>query len=393
MMRKLIFKVFAVLAVCISLSACGPLKKVTDADGPIRVACIVDTVGINDRGFNQVAYEASKDYCEKSGFPFTYYVLEKNTPYAKRSLVDAAVASGYNVVIFTGNNFSDCAAESSRKYPDVKFICLDISADTILSGVLGPAYDGDASHYDLTEYCDPGSMYRVTYSEHIPGYMAGYAAVKLGYEKLGFLGGVEVPAVSRYGYGFLKGVNDAAKELGKTDRVSVRYAHAGTFSAAPEITAAMETWYHTGTEAVFACGGGIYVSIAEAAAKYRKKTIGVDVDQKEQFDEYAKGMAVTSALKDMGASIRFCLSAIENGTWERDCAGKEDLAGLVSSEDLSLNYVGLPLDSTQWNGQFTVEDYRELVRKLVNGELVVNGDIQVFPKTDIRVDRRQGTIL
>ena len=120
--------------------------------------------------------------------------------------------------------------------------------------------------------------------------MAGYAAVKLGYKKLGFLGGMAVPAVVRYGYGFVQGVDAAAAELGLTD-VAVKYAYGNQFYGDADITAAMDVWYGADTEVVFACGGGIFTSAGESAKKYGKKVIGVDVDQAGTIDGLAPEVA------------------------------------------------------------------------------------------------------
>ena len=116
--------------------------------------------------------------------------------------------------------------------------------------------------------------------------MAGYAAAKMGYTKLGFLGGMAVPAVIRYGYGFVQGADAAAAKLEKT--VSMKYAYGNQFFGDADITAAMDTWYADGTEVVFACGGGIYTSAVDAAKKVDGKVIGVDVDQAGVIETYAE---------------------------------------------------------------------------------------------------------
>ena len=202
--------------------------------------------------------------------------------------------------------------------------------------------------------------------------MAGYAAVKLGYTKLGFLGGMAVPAVVRYGYGFVQGADAAAVELGLTD-VAINYAYGNQFFGDADITAAMDTWYGDGTEVVFACGGGIYTSAAEAAAKVGGKVIGVDVDQAGIIDgAYGEGMTVTSAMKGLAPTVKTELAAIVNGEFK---GGEIANLGLVS-ENPEENYVQLPMASTQFeDGKFTVEDYTALVASMLSGEVTVDNDI------------------
>ena len=212
--------------------------------------------------------------------------------------------------------------------------------------------------------------------------MAGYAAVKLGYKHLGFLGGMSVPAVTRFGYGYVQGVDEAAKELGITDEVELEYVCGGQFYGDADITAYMDTWYGSkGVEVVFACGGGIYTSAVEAAAKADGKVIGVDSDQSGIIGE---DLTVTSAMKGLAPTVKDALQAIKDDKWS-DYAGKIDNLGLVS-ENPEENYVQLPMETTQWDDNFTVDDYKELVKKLYEGEIEVSSDITALPETEIKVE-------
>ena len=217
--------------------------------------------------------------------------------------------------------------------------------------------------------------------------------MKLGYRKLGFLGGQAVPAVMRYGFGYVQGINDAAKELGITDQIEVEYAYGGQIYGSTEVTAAMDTWYSQGTEIVFACGGGIFTSAAEAASKVGGKMIGVDSDQSPIIDAYGEGMTVTSAMKGLGATVKAMLdSIIVTNTWEEH-VGKIENLGLVSGTDMDVNYVGLPEDTTQWNENFTVDDYHELVRKIYDGEITIDNSTEKMPEVSVKVNERQGSIM
>ena len=174
-----------------------------------------------------------------------------------------------------------------------------------------------------------------------------------------------------------------AKELGITDEVELEYVCGGQFYGDADITAYMDTWYGSkGVEVVFACGGGIYTSAAEAAAKVDGKVIGVDSDQSGIIGE---DITVTSAMKGLAPTVKTALDAIKDGNWESDYAGKIDNLGLVS-ENPEDNYVQLPMDTTQWDDNFTVDDYKDLVSKLYNGEITVSNDITALPETEIAVN-------
>ncbi|MBO4280106.1 MAG: BMP family ABC transporter substrate-binding protein, partial [Spirochaetales bacterium] len=270
-----------------------------------------------------------------------------------------AIEEGYNIIVMPGFAFGEAIQEVAPIFPDVKFISLDVS------------------EFDLGGKA-PANVYSAVYQEELAGYMAGYAAVKLGYTKLGYLGGMAVPAVIRYGYGFVQGAEAAAKATGA--KVEIKYTYGNQFFGDADITAAMDTWYKAGTECVFACGGGIYSSAAEAAAKVGGKVIGVDVDQAPIIDgAYGKGITVTSAMKGLYASTQAALKTIvEDKNWG-SLAGKSANLGLVS-KDPELNYVGIPTGSgTQFSAKFTLEDYKALVADLLAGNIKVDNAIDVSP--------------
>ena len=255
----------------------------------------------------------------------------------------------------------------------------------------GEEYDYNPDNWDFEKYVNLDNIYSAIYKEELSGYMAGYAAVKLGYTKLGFLGGMAVPAVVRFGYGYVQGADTAAKELDIT--IDMNYVYGGKFAGDPAITAVMDTWYQGGTEVVFACGGGIYTSAAEAAQKKGMKVIGVDTDQKPIIDGgYGDGITVTSAMKGLAPATKDTLAAIVAGKWD-EYKGKITSLGLVSGDDPTLNYVQLPMDSTQFGEGFTKEDYTALVKKMFDGEITVSDDITAFPTVTNTNVSNQGSII
>lgn len=392
-MKKLA-ALFLVICMAVSVIGCGPSKSSQGTgNSDCRVAMITDSGDITDQSFNQTTYEACLEYCTENNIDFTYKKPDGDTDYARIAMIDVAVAEGYNIIVMPGYIFAPALVEVTYKYPDVKFIALDMTAGDIIAAAVGSKYYDNPDAYEAADYYNTENTYCAVYQEEIPGYMAGYAAVKLGYRKLGFLGGQAVPAVMRYGFGYVQGINDAAKELGITDQIEVEYAYGGQFYGSTEVTAAMDTWYSQGTEIVFACGGGIFTSAAEAASKVGGKMIGVDSDQSPIIDAYGEGMTVTSAMKGLGATVKAMLdSIIVTNTWEEH-VGKIENLGLVSGTDMDVNYVGLPEDTTQWNENFTVDDYHELVRKIYDREITIDNSTEKMPEVSVKVNERQGSIM
>lgn len=395
--RKIVSLMLVLVMAASVLAGCGGKNAAAEntddkLNSEYRVCMITDAGDITDQSFNQTTYEACRDYCQANNIDFTYKKPDGDTDYARTAMVDVAVAEGYNILVMPGYVFAQTIVDTTFKYPDIKFIVLDMSAGDIGAAAVGNAYYDNPDAYNVSDYYNTGNTYLAIYQEAIPGYLAGYTAVKLGYRHLGFLGGQAVPGVMRYGYGYVQGIDAAAKEMGITDEVTIEYAYGGQFYGSTEITAAMDTWYSNGTEVVFACGGGIFTSAAEAAAKVGGKIIGVDSDQSATIDAYGEGMTVTSAMKSLTATVNSMLdSIIFDNTWDQHVGQVENL-GLISKDDMSLNYVGLPEDTTQWNDNFGVEDYKQLVADIYDGKIEVNNSTDEMPQVSVKMNVRQGTI-
>ena len=356
-MKKLISVLLAVFML---------LSVAAFAEGDYRVAMITDYGDITDQSFNQTTYEAARAFCEANGIDFTYYKPAGDSTAERVAMVEKADDDGYNVIVMPGYAFGETIAEVQDEYPEINFIALDVS-----EGDLGGAAVAD-------------NVYCAVYKEELCGYMAGYAAVKLGFTHLGFLGGMAVPAVVRYGFGYVQGANAAAEEIGAD--VTVEYVYGNQFFGDADITAYMDNWYQTlGVQVVFACGGGIYSSAAEAAAKVDgAKVIGVDVDQAATIDgTYGEGLTLTSAMKGLAATVDTLLTETVAGNFA-NYGGKVEALGLVGTEP-SANYVQLA-GSTQFGEGFTEEDYANLVAAMFNGEVTVSNSIDAMPETTITVN-------
>ena len=385
------------LVMSLSLVACGSKNEEPKTDdtsdtqveepteGAYKIAMITDYGDITDQSFNQTTYEACQEFCDAEGLQFEYYKPAGDSTAERVAMVDAAVADGYNVIVMPGYAFGGTIVEVAPQYPNVKFIALDVAKGDLLEAAVanaGETYDYNPDNWNLADYVDLSNVYCAVYQEELSGYMAGYAAVCLGYTKLGFLGGMAVPAVIRFGYGFVQGVDAAAAETG-TENVTLNYVYGGQFFGDADITAVMDTWYqHDGVEVVFACGGGIYTSAVDAAKKADAKVIGVDVDQAGVIANYAEteGMTITSAMKGLYPTTYDTLSdVILNDNWSK-YAGQIATLGLVSADDPEANYVQIPMgDGTQWCDTFTQDDYKAMVKAMYDGELTVSNDITKSP--------------
>ena len=342
-------KFFAVLLAAVMILGCVSAL----AEGE-KIALVTDVGTIDDESFNQACWQAVEAFAIENDVEYTYYQPNADSLDARLMSIDQAVTEGASVIVMPGYLFGATLVTAQVKYPDVKFIAVDVSA-------------GDLT-LDYAEYVEPAAnVVCVTFSEEQAGYLAGYAAVKDGYTKLGFLGGMAVPAVIRYGYGFVQGADKAASELGI--QVEINYTYGGQFFGDAAITAKMEGWYSTGTQIVFACGGGIYTSAVEAANKYEGKVIGVDVDQ-----YYIDPCIVTSAMKGLQNVTESLLADLFNGNWEA-------VGGQVRNYSLAEgDYVGLPTAEASWRfNTFSADDYAAIYAAVQSGEVVVSNDTENAP--------------
>ncbi len=348
----------------------APVAEPTEApaaEKTQKIALVTDVGTIDDESFNQACWQAVEAYGKANNIEYIYYQPTADSTDARLLSIDQAVKEGATVIVMPGYLFGATLVTAQNDYPDVTFVAVDVAA-------------GDLT-LDYVTYVEPAAnTVCLTFSEEQAGYLAGYAAVKDGYTKLGFLGGMAVPAVIRYGYGFVQGADKAAAELDK--QIEINYTYGGQFFGDAAITAKMEGWYSTGTEIVFACGGGIYTSAVEAAVKYNGMVIGVDVDQHyvgDKVDEkgekvYPYNPFVTSAMKGLQNVTETVLTEYFAGNFA-NYGGKILNYSLAEGE-----YVGLPTAEASWGFKtFTAADYTAIHDAMQKGEITVSNDIENQP--------------
>ncbi len=341
--------------VVLSMALVGCSSSSSDSSsskGATEIALITDSGGINDKSFNQSAWEAVEAYGKENNKGYKYYKPSSFDQSGYEAAIKQAVKNGAKVIALPGFKFATTVGklQDDDSYKDVNFICVDF-----------------APQNEKEENVEPASnVYSATYKEYQPGYLAGYAAVKDGYTKLGYMGGMALPAVINYGYGYVQGANDAAKEL--NTKVTINYTYTGTFNESPEIKTKAASWYKKGTEVIFVAGGQICNSVFSAAEAAKAKTIGVDSDQSSQSDT-----VITSAMKNVYKTVYDQVKA----TYDGDFKGGSYLL------DASNGYVQLSEDFSRLNN-FSEDDYKALFEKVKDGSIKIlsNDDVAKDAKGD-----------
>ena len=305
-----------------------------------EIALVTDKGNIDDKSFNQGAWEGVLAYAEANNITHQYYKPEEASDEGYLAAIQLAVDGGAKIVVCPGYLFEVAVYNAQTMFPDVKFIILD----------------GEPHTADYATYKTENNVACVMYAEEEAGYLAGYAAVMDGMRTLGFEGGMAVPAVVAFGYGYLQGIEAAATELGLEDgSVKVFYHYTGDFAETDANKATAKAMIASGAEVIFGCGGSVGKSVMAAAAEDGIKTIGVDVNQKGDSET-----VITSAMKGLGASVQAVLASIYDGSFESTYAGKTTYFTAAN------NGVGLPDDFERFT-TFTKEQYDAAFAKLVDG--------------------------
>lgn len=312
----------------------------TSSDNKYQVAFITDVGQLKDKSFNQGTFDGVKLYAAANGKSYKYYQPANGdaaTDDDRYDAMKAAVEGGAEVIVCAGFMQEAALKKAAAEFPDVPFIFID-GYPIGLDNVAG-----------------------ISFQEEQSGYLAGYAVVKEGFEKLGFTGGGggTNPACCRFGYGFVQGANDAAKELGKTVDINYSWQYGASFQASPELQTMMNGWYSNGTEIVFACGGSMFNSVAAAAAANDGLVVGVDVDQSAQSET-----VVTSAMKGLASSVQWAVAKVYDGTFS-------EIGGKGTSLGAKDDAVGLP--TATWSLEnYTIEEYEAQLADMASGKLVVD---------------------
>ncbi|HIQ63461.1 MAG: BMP family ABC transporter substrate-binding protein [Christensenellales bacterium] len=351
------------LALVLSVALALGVAPFAFAEGEtFELALVTDIGTIDDKSFNQGAWEGLVQYAEENNLSHKYYQpLEKSTD-AYLDQIELAVNAGAKVIVTPGFLFEEPIYIAQDMYPDVHFILLD----------------GEPHNADYSEYRTNENVAAILYAEDQSGFLAGYAVVKGGYTNLGFMGGMAVPAVIRFGYGFLQGAEYAAKEMG-IEEITVNYHYTGSFDATPEAQTLASGWYNDGVEVIFGCGGSVGNSVMAAAeAMENKWVVGVDKDQSVESET-----VITSATKGLAASVYQTLQQFYAGEFP---------GAQTTVKDASNEGVALPMETTKIEG-FTQEDYDALYALLANGEITLLKDTDATSAAELPLEIVKVTVI
>ena len=334
---------------------------------------------LDDGSFNQGAWDGitrfAADHGLVEGTDYRFFQPHTASDEARIDLINEAISGGANILVLPGFHFEASLYEAQDLFPDTKFILLDASpvgTRLIEEGEEGYV-EGEENFESYVRIED--NVVAIHYAEEEAGFLAGYSAVMEGYRELGFMGGIAVPAVVRFGHGFIQGAEYAAAELGLGEgEVTINYHYLGSFAPDPTITTNAASWFAQGTEVIFVAAGGAGGSVMAAAESAGGSVIGVDVDQRHLSPD----TVISSAVKGLDVSVYDMLTDFAEGHF---------VGGRELRFNAAINGVGLPMDNSQFQN-FTQEQYDSIFDALKTGRIQVINTLEMseVPTSLVRVN-------
>ena len=318
------------------------LKAKINADGSAEIAMLIDVGDIDDESFNKGVYDAIVEFGNENNKTYNYYVPEEKSDYAVVDSIENAIKLGARVIVAPGYWFKRPIDLVQHKYKDIKFILIDT---TPYSEVKKMEKIGE-------------NVFAILFSEQEGGYLAGYAMVMEGFENIGFMGGMQSPSVENFGYGYIQGINDAAKEKGLEKKsIKLKYMYLGGFEENAEYEYIASSWFAGDTQVIFASAGQAGISVMKAAKKYKDKyVVGVDIDQSSQCDT-----VITSAVKNSKRAVYDQLKNIYDDKFE---------GGKYATYGIDDGYIYLEMENSRFK-KFSKEQYDKLVKEMSEGKIKV----------------------
>ena len=324
------FKKIATLAMATVVSAsllvgCSGNNE-SASDDKITVAMITDVAGVNDQSFNQSAWEGLQRAEKELGIEVKYLESKQDSDYATN--IETLVDEDVDLILGVGMKLADAIKEGSELYPDQNFVLVD-------------------------EEIDASNVKSILFKAEESAYLAGLIAGKTTKtNNVGFIGGMELPVIDTFKYGYMAGVKAANPDA----KVQAQYANSFTDQAKGKAIA--NQMYSNGADIVFTCGGDVGTGAIEAAKENNKYAIGVDRDQSDLAPENV----LTSAIKRVDAGVFETVKSYVNGTFE---------GGTTTTYGLEENAVGVPDTTKNLVSQDILDLVEETITKLKNKEITV----------------------
>ncbi len=274
---------FVLLVVSLSLICFGCNEKKASKKAEFKVAMVTDVGGVNDQSFNQSAWEGLQK--AKNGLNIDISYIESKQDADYQSNLETLLDAKNDIIWAIGFKMADIVMQVATQNPEQKY------------GIIDFTYGEEV----------PDNIVCVMFKEQEASFLTGFIAAKMSKTKtIGFVGGMDVPVIHRFKYGFLAGAKYADPSI------EILSQYAASFSDAAKGKAITNQMYKNGADVVMHAAGGVGDGVIEAAKEKNKMAIGVDRDQ----NDLAPENVITSSMKMVGSAIYQVTESFTKGNWQ-----------------------------------------------------------------------------
>lgn len=303
----------------------------TEAKSDLKIGMVTDVGGVNDKSFNQSAWEALQATETETGTAVKYLQSKSDEEYIPN--LNEFVKGGYDLTWGIGFQLADAIKTVAEQNPDAKLAIID-------------------------SVVDAPNVKSVTFAEEEGSYLVGVVAgLTTKSNKIGFVGGMESPLIKKFEVGFREGV----KAVNPDAQFISNYT--GAFDKPDLGKAAAATLYNEGVDIIFHASGATGNGVFNEASARKKQgqdvwVIGVDKDQSLEFGDE---ITLTSMIKKVDEAVKRVNKEVVDGTF---AGGSENLT-------LKENGVGIADTSTANVSADTLAKVEEYKEKIISGEIKV----------------------
>ncbi|MGE4194525.1 MAG: BMP family protein [Pseudodesulfovibrio sp.] len=274
MSRKLILP--ALVALVLALFAGNALA--------LNPAVIYDMGGKFDKSFNQAAHMGAEQFSKESGVAYRDFEPTNESQYEQA--MRRFASRGSDLIVVVGFSFASALEKIAPEFPDTKFVIIDMVVDQ-------------------------PNVQSVIFKEHEGSFLVGMiAAMKSKTDKVGFVGGMDVPLIRKFALGYKEGAQYVNKDIEVFQNMTGTTPAAwGDPIKAGELA---RSQFDRGADVIFTAAGGSGMGVLQAAADLKKYSIGVDSNQNYLFP----GSVLTSMVKRVDLAVASAMENALNGTWK-----------------------------------------------------------------------------
>ena len=332
------FKKLVALTTATVLSASMLVGCSSSADtneDTFKIAMVTDVAGVNDQSFNQSAWEDLERAEKELGVEVSYRESNQESDYMTN--IESLVDEDTDLIVGVGMKLASAVEESAKLYPEQKFVIVEEDLGVEFKNVQSVLFNAQEAAY-------------------LVGLVAGKTTKT---NDIGFIGGMQIPVIETFQYGFMAGVKAANKDA----NIQVQYANSFTDQAKGKAIA--NQMYSNGADIIFIAGGDVGTGAIEAAKEKGKYAIGVDRDQ----NYLAPDNVITSAMKNIDVAVLELLSKVVDGSYK---------GGEVIINTLAMNGVGIAPTSNKNVPPDVLEYVAKEAEKVKSGEVKVPATKEEF---------------